>query len=510
MANYDEDEVYGQDDAVPANDESLRDVVARAPWWMISIAVHAVLISIALFLAVPEPEPQKIAFLPAQLVDDVVPVPEPEDAFERQVETDTALTEVAVHDSPVDSVTAEDPVDQPFEEPLGTSDATGSAPLQGKLANTPIGLGAGAAGAFKGRGGKKGLGKNGGDKITEIRVARALEWLDQHQDKDRGCWDSDDFQACCRKNTCSGRGGDGYDPGQTGLALLAFLGAGNTHQNGRYKDTVQRGVRYLISVQDAAGCFGPQSGEYMYNHAIAALAMAEAYGMTKSPLLNTAAQRGIDFLVRAQNPGLGWRYQSASGENDTSVTGWAVMALKSARVAELAVPVAAFAGARNWLDSVTDDQYYRTGYLQRGDRGSRLRDSARKFAAAESCTAISVMCRIFMGDERGDALLAGQGDILSQNLPTWDTNGGPDGTSRLDYYYWYYGTLAMFQLGGDHWKSWNQAMKNALVKHQREDGDEAGSWDPIDAWGPAGGRVYATAINVLSLEIYYRYDRAFK
>ena len=76
-------------------------------------------------------------------------------------------------------------------------------------------------------------------------------------------------------------------------------------------------------------------------------------------------------------------------------------------------------------------------------------------------------------------------------------------------YYWYYGTLAMFQMGGTHWRAWNKSMKSALVNHQRGSGDEKGSWDPIGAWGFAGGRVYSTAINVLSLEIYYRYARVF-
>ena len=42
------------------------------------------------------------------------------------------------------------------------------------------------------------------------------------------------------------------------------------------------------------------------------------------------------------------------------------------------------------------------------------------------------------------------------------------------------------------------------------DAGASGSWDPIGAWGGPGGRVYATAINVLSLEIYYRYARVFR
>ena len=45
-------------------------------------------------------------------------------------------------------------------------------------------------------------------------------------------------------------------------------------------------------------------------------------------------------------------------------------------------------------------------------------------------------------------------------------------------------------------------MKVALVDSHRDDGGQAGSWDSIGAWGASGGRVYATAIGVLSLEVY--------
>jgi len=94
-------------------------------------------------------------------------------------------------------------------------------------------------------------------------------------------------------------------------------------------------------------------------------------------------------------------------------------------------------------------------------------------------------------------------------VPVWDAGGGGK-LNQIDFYYWYYATLAMFQMGGDYWRQWNKHMKAALVNHQRQSGDEAGSWDPIGAWGFAGGRVYATAINTLSLEIYYRYARVFR
>ena len=125
----------------------------------------------------------------------------------------------------------------------------------------------------------------------------------------------------------------------------------------------------------------------------------------------------------------------------------------------------------------------------------------------KALTAVGVLIRIFVGHTtKDDEFIAKGADLMAKKLPKWDVDGG-----SIDFYYWHYGTLAMFQVGGDHWKKWNEAMKTALVDTQRTGTDgPSGSWDPIDAWGAPGGRVYATAINVLSLEIYYRYGKVFK
>ena len=89
---------------------------------------------------------------------------------------------------------------------------------------------------------------------------------------------------------------------------------------------------------------------------------------------------------------------------------------------------------------------------------------------------------------------------VSKNQPRWSPR-------TVNYYYWYYGTYAMFQFAGPKWKTWNKAMLSALLPHQRNGGCEDGSWDGVGEWCAPGGRVYATAINVLTLEIYYRFDR---
>ena len=87
-------------------------------------------------------------------------------------------------------------------------------------------------------------------------------------------------------------------------------------------------------------------------------------------------------------------------------------------------------------------------------------------------------------------------------LPAW-----VEDTPANDMYYWYYGTYAMYQTGGESWAKWNAALKEALMPSQHKKGPMQGSWDPIGPWGYAGGRVYSTAILALTLEVYYRFPR---
>src|SRR5262249_51524895 len=189
-------------------------------------------------------------------------------------------------------------------------------------------------GQQNGRGGKRahprgGLERKQDDPVTASTNA-ALQWLANHQSPD-GRWDCDGFDAQCKKNKCDGRGEATYDVGVTGLALLCFLGAGFTHQEGPFKKTVKDGLLYLKSVQDEDGVFGGKlCPHYQYNHACAALAMAEAFGMTGANAFKEPARRGVAWVGRSQNPYRAWRYGCADGDNDTSVTGWMTMVLKSA------------------------------------------------------------------------------------------------------------------------------------------------------------------------------------
>jgi hypothetical protein len=231
--------------------------------------------------------------------------------------------------------------------------------------------------------------------------------------------------------------------------------------------------------------------------------------MTQSHVFQDSAQRGINFVHQSQNPYLAWRYGVRDGDNDTSVTGWMVMALKSGVMSGLEVDKGAFAGAYGWVEKMTDPEFGKTGYQQRGGPAARTVATQQKFPAgnSESLTAVGVLVRIFSGkSSKDDPMIQKGADLMLRQPPRWDTDAG-----TIDFYYWYYGTLAMFQVGQDHWRKWNDAMKTAIVDHQRLEKDrcEFGSWDPEDPWSPEGGRVYATALNCLCTEVYYRYGRVF-
>jgi hypothetical protein len=201
----------------------------------------------------------------------------------------------------------------------------------------------------------------------------------------------------------------------------------------------------------------------------------------------------VDYsLTVHQNPYSGWRYAAKEGP-DTSVTGWFVMQLKSAKIAGLKVDGGGFQGAANWLDKVSDKNGH-VGYTGPGGGGTGL-------------AAVGMVCRQFMGMPSDDPLLKAGAELLAKELPTW-----PAG-SRRSYYYWYYGTLGMFQMGGEPWKKWNEALKPTLVNNQCKGGpldgtaaDKDGSWDPIfDQDDTRSGRAYSTAVGALCLEVYYRY-----
>jgi len=328
------------------------------------------------------------------------------------------------------------------------------------------------------------LKQGGGSKETEAAVRKAIDWLVKNQKPD-GSWEAP--EADCRV-------------GVTGLAVLAFLGAGHSPESKEHGASIRKAFQFLRSVQDAEGCVGARGEKYLYGHAIATAAFAEALAMSGVKDYEPPGQRCVDFLVAAQNPGSGWRYWAKSGESDTSVTAWAVQALWCAEHPSLNFPKAAYDGAMTWLNQVTDESG-RAAYLPASG------GPEEKFDLHPTPTAMSMISRRLITGVRAEPRLAGGTLILAKDLPRWDTRA-------IDFCYWYFGSFALFKIDGPSgatWKAWNEALKTALLKNQLSEGKDAGSWNPVDRWSRfVDSRVYATAINALSLETYYRYVKFFR
>jgi hypothetical protein len=328
--------------------------------------------------------------------------------------------------------------------------------------------------------------EGGGNEFSEEAVAKALKWLVAHQATDGG-WSFDHRQGGHR---CAGRcknpgTADEARIGATALALLPFLGAGHTPKSGTYREPVRRGLHYLITRQNlrSGALFEPVGN--MYSHGLAAIALAEAYAMTRDKPLHDAAQAALDFISEAQDPGGGgWRYVPGQA-GDTSVVGWQIMALKSGSMSYLKINPDTIRNASRFLDAVGADGGATYGYQQPGD--------------GQATTAIGLLCRMYMGWKRDH-------EVLDRGVAFLDKRG----PSKGDMYYNYYATQVLHHVGGEPWKRWNAKMRDQLIASQATRGHEQGSWYMRDRHGDRGGRLYCTALAAMILEVYYRHLPLYK
>ncbi len=327
-------------------------------------------------------------------------------------------------------------------------------------------------------------GRSGTSRRAEGAVRAGLLWLVRAQESD-GSW------------SCRRWGGSGdHDLGVTGLALLAFLGAGYTQDKGPFRPTVRRALAWLRARQQADGAFRWRT---FYEHGIAATAVSEAYALTASPQVGRMAQQAVACICKLQPEHGGFRYGGAvpRAEGDLSVTAWQIMALRSALAAGLDVPPEAIERSRALLAATW-----------RGDGRSAY--LVGKPEPAPGPTAVGMLCRIFLAGDDLEICSA-----AARLLERVRQDGGPGkGRNTLvgDLYFTYYATTAMHQLGGEPWAEWNRLFRDPLVEAQVTASRDPrgryvhGSYAPAaHAWGRRGGRVYTTAMALLSLEAYYRF-----
>jgi hypothetical protein len=372
--------------------------------------------------------------------------------------------------------------------PAPTSAHTAIGPAAGVSANLLQAADTNLAGALDGRRGDQRrylVETGGGSPTSEAAVERGLRWLMAHQ-LPSGAWRYDLAGSQCH-GQCPNPGNEPSTTAATGMALLPFLGAGNTSREGEYQEVVRRGLYYLVSrakISPKGADF--QEGELgaMYSQGLATIALCEAYAMAHEADLRKPAQQAINFIAFAQDHrGGGWRYGPGQ-PGDITVTGWQLMALKCGQMAGLSVPTPTIALAKRFLDSVQCESGARYGYMTPQPQ--------------PTTTAIGLLMRMYTGwgRDRG-AMYRGV-----QYLTAWGPSMDPKATNL---YYDFYATQVLHHWGGPEWTAWNQKLRDYLVRTQSSAGHAAGSWHFQDQHGDRGGRLYSTAMAVMTLEVYYRY-----
>jgi hypothetical protein len=332
--------------------------------------------------------------------------------------------------------------------------------------------------------------KAGGGVETEQAVQAALKWLVTNQEV-AGNWSAARHGAG-RELRVYGHDRQGAgamaDTGVTGLAVLALLASGNSHLQGEYRESVRRALEFLIGQQRPDGDLAGSAELFarMYCHAISMLAIGEAMAMTGDERLREPLQRAVDYTIRSQDRVTGgWRYRPGD-RGDMSIFGWKVMALKSAGLAGIRIPDESDRLMKSFLQSCTRGQ------------SNEFACYRPEEPVSQTMTAEALLCRHFLMDKVPPE--------TGQRAAAWLLQA-PPGSGEINYYYWYYGTLAMFHVGGREWETWNRALVRTLLDSQVHEAAAAGSWNPDGIWSGYGGRVYSTALATLCLEVYYRYAR---
>ena len=482
-------------------EEDLTEVVRTSPAMLASVVVHLLLlICLGLYAAVEQKEVDIPIVASVDNVDETLPLTgDPGNNPLENLKGQDNETEITDQSLPL----VDDPYAAPIESETPNLKGTTFTPsdkgsvteglitmnMKPKIAGA---IGFALRGTQHGRGKRNKLGNDIGGGVspaTEAAVLKGLEWLARQQQAD-GSWSLiGPYSAPGRiENKASA----------TAMALLAFQGHGDTPVAGKFAGVVAKGWKYLSALEDngyySRDVANPQ--HRLYTQAQCSIAACELYGMTNDAQYRPAAERAVAYAVKAQDPKLGgWRYDPGT-DSDLSVTGWFVIALQSARMAQLEVPEETLQKVVKFLDLTQYDggrqYYYRPGS-----------------EPTPAVTAEGLLCRQYLGYKQDDPRMLEGAAALNRNPINYARD-----QNKQDVYYWYYATQVCHHMenptvGGKKWTiwdEWNNVMKVVVPAHQTPSGPEAGSWDPGgDKWGSEGGRLYVTCLSIYMLEVYYRH-----
>jgi hypothetical protein len=272
--------------------------------------------------------------------------------------------------------------------------------------------------------------------------------------------------------------------GLTGAAVLGLMATGSVPGRGPQGDASARAVQAILAQAQSTGLLHGPGDQHppMYNHGLAALALAEVWGETADGRVRDALRRAVDLIVSTQNQRGGWRYQPKVADDDLSVTVMQLMALRAAKDAGMAVPKECIERGITYVKSCHNPRN------QGKDGGfAYIPGSGSGFGR----TGAGVTSLQVAGNYRASEVAEGV-EYLLRFAPL-----GKEEVKEHAYYGWYYATMGLYQAqsagswGREAWKRWYPAMVDHLCRQQRPNGE----------WGDG---VYPTSMSLLMLAVPYR------
>jgi hypothetical protein len=471
------------------------------PAWFVSTLVHALILLILGLVSIADPI-QIVNVLTASSAGEDGPEIEEISIEEfdpgEMLETEEMTEEVEVTE-PVDlvePVAMEVPMMDIAAVPLDMSDfALDMAPAAATLQSLEA-MNIKAVDSRSSEMKEKLLREYGGTESSEAAVTEALKWFSRHQIQSgptAGAW-THQHELVCRgacRNGCTKPARAKQLNSATALALLPFLGAGQTHMKGEFRKVVMMGLRFLVQngkpgKEKGLSYIDYRGGGNMYDHGLAAITLCEAYAMTGDPDLAGPAQAALNYIALAQYRDGGWRYgRSDKKGGDTSVVGWQVMALKSGHMGHLMIPPNVIKGSVIFLDKVSNEDQSIYGYTEATD------DVKRRAAT----TAVGLLCRMYTGWDKSHPGIQKGVQHLSKI-----------GVKEKDLYYNYYAAQVLRHHGGKEWDQFNTKLRDLLVETQDQAKGAKGSWFFEGAPHLSDtGRLCLTSFATMILEVYYRH-----
>ncbi len=303
----------------------------------------------------------------------------------------------------------------------------------------------------------------------EAAVDRGLVYLARHQRAD-GSW------PCVYGN----------NTGVNAICALAFMGRGHAPGRGPYGELVQRTIRLIRDHQTDAGLYTSvnDSRGTMYEHALATLAMIEAYGFMPDEAMRSSIQKAVDLIVKAQNPEGGWRYHPIPADADLSASAMQIVTLRAAINARFTVPQETLTRAL---------AYVRSNIVESGGFTYQPGIAHREPVSAAGCLAMQFL------DAFDDPAVARGLEYVRKD--------GVNTNSFCFWYFAYYATQAHFQAGGEHWAAWQPQISAFMLENQRADG----SWTDYGAYALNDRTNCAsTGFALMSLEVFMHYLPAYQ